>query len=237
VRATIRKHEDERPVTGGKTLLARGFDKKELDFIEQWLGVPYQAKAEARSTESAPSAEPRVWSLKELAATEFPPIEGFLRENVLTRQSLSAIIGRNQSGKTFLALSIAAAVAKGQPLGHLPTSPGKPVFVSCEMSEAQIARRIKRLFSGREIEEFRDTVRVICKPEWNFETRDGVKRAAEFLGQLDPDLIFFDALSDTKGAIDENSNDEMGALGRWIRDDIATALDANACALPPPDRR
>ncbi len=74
---------------------------------------------------------------------EFAPIDELV-QNLLVNGSISVLYGDSNSGKTFLALSLAAAIATGQPFHGKQVDPGLVIYLATE-APANIKSRIQAM--------------------------------------------------------------------------------------------
>jgi hypothetical protein len=175
-----------------------------------------------------PASGPRIYDALELYDATLPVPEGFLAGRALCRQSVSLLAGRRKIGKTFLLLKLAAAIVTGQSFGPYATRTGRVLLLSEEMTESELQQRLRAMFSREGVEQFNGMVKIACRTGVKIDSESQLGRLAETVRQGDPDLVLIDALSDIKGAIHENDNDEMGAGLRGVRDLVAGAL---GCAV------
>ncbi len=185
-----------------------------------------------REAEGSPG--PRFYSLGDVYDADVPPVEGFLGDDLLARETVNMIAGRREAGKTYLVLSLAAAIAFGRDFGPMKTRKGRVLFISQEMSLKGIKRRIRKLLSREEARAFEQRVVTLFKYPVRIDTDEGadalralIEAAAQSGARID--VVIIDALSDIKGSAKEDSNDDMGASLRRVRDRVAEPLDC--CVL------
>lgn len=141
--------------------LARGFGLEDLAPItESELERLCEARAEAPSMpeggdESAAGEqpEPRPNWLTPISWPDFWQTDGvgedWLIEPIVARGRQTAIYSAAKTGKSLLALDIAAAAATGRSvLGHAPGDPLNVVYVDMEMTEADLRERLSDLGYG-----------------------------------------------------------------------------------------
>lgn len=167
----------------------------------------------------------RVYEALELYDANLPEPEGFLAGGVLCRGSLGIIAGRRGVGKTFLLLKLAAAIARGDSFGPYATRSGRVLIVSEEMADLELRQRLRLMYSREDVERFSPNIRIACKTGVKIDSENALRNMAQVVGEAGGcDILLIDALSDIKGKIRENDNDEMGAGARGIRDVVAVPL-------------
>lgn len=154
-----------------------------------------------------------------------------LVEGLLTIGSLAVLYGDSNSGKTFLALSIAACIAMGTDCYGRKTDPGLVIYLACE-APASIRARVQALkrYYQNDLENL-----IIVQVPINFYTGDGdandvielVKIVQEKKGKK-VRLIVGDTLARMSAGANENSGEDMGPV--MARFD-AVAKPTNACQL------
>jgi hypothetical protein len=216
--------------------MREAFDEKED--IEQWLdsGLPIEGlQAEARGLlhleamkgRAETPRDSRVWQFDELFDADIETPAGLLAGRVLCPSSVGILGGVGGVGKTWLALGLGAAIARGVPFGPYETLQADVLLISEEMTAAELRHRLRQLFTEDERDELADRVRIICQPGIIADTAEGLSRLRCFIAASgSPGLVLIDALSDIKGATPENDNDKMGALLRGLR---SVAVDTESC--------
>lgn len=125
------------------------------------------------------------------------------------------------------------------------TRKARVLFLSQEMSLKGIKRRVRKLFNREEANAFAQNVRILFKHSIRIDSDAGADALRQLIESANlemggpVDLVIIDALSDIKGSAKEDSNDDMGAALRRVRDRVAEPL--NCCVLvvhhkgKPPD--
>lgn len=181
------------------------------------LGREFLTMPETRGAAEAPTYTPRLWSLRDLVAADFPPITGFLGESMLAPGTIGLMAGRRGAGKTYLTLKLGDNVSQGVPLGELQIRKGRVLIISQEMGAQSIQKRVIKLF-GREPS---SDMTIICKaPNINLDTDQGAANLRALIEGKGFDFVALDSLRDVKGSFDENSNNEMGELLVRLRDQV-----------------
>lgn len=142
-----------------------------------------------------------------------PPNE--LVEGLLTMTSLTVLYGDSNSGKTFFALSLATAVATGEPCYGRKVDPGLVLYLASE-APGSIRSRMQALKKFHSC----DLRRLAMVPvPLNFYSGDGdvldvlnVVRAIEELRGEPVRLIIGDTLARMSAGANENSGEDMGPV-------------------------
>lgn len=128
-------------------------------------------------------------------------------KGVLPATGLAGIYGAAASGKTFLALSIAAAVADGAEWFDCRVEPAPVVYVALE-GEAGIKMRVAA-WEAHHQRPLPDGMRLVLQPFRLTEGEDIVD-----LANVIPDgsVVFIDTLNRAAPTADENSSRDMGGI-------------------------
>lgn len=156
-----------------------------------------------------------VESLDELAAADIPPAESLLGDGLLNRGGLMWIHANSGTGKTFLALQLAASMALARPWlrWKVDPTPKTILYLQGELSRSWWQRRAKMLRTFYDVEYLRGV--YFCHRIFPLMTHDHWKRtvSCEGLGRLaalveehEPDVVFLDPLS-AFYALKENDTD------------------------------
>ena len=154
---------------------------------------------------------PRRWTALELVTATIPEPECFL-EPICARETITLLAGRRSAGKTYFTLHWAGQIALGGRLGWLSCKRAKVLYLSQEMSESAIRRRLARLYTTAQLKELGDRLIIICREKFTLDTDEGADFLAEIIEQVKPDVVFIDSLRKVKGSYKESDNDEMGEL-------------------------
>ena len=173
------------------------------------------------ATPALPSEKPRRWTALDLVTANIPEPECYWG-GILARQTIALLAGRRSAGKTYFSLSMAGSIALGRMFGYLPTARGKVLFLSQEMAEPGIKKRLSKLFTTHELKALADQLIIVCREDIDLTTDEGAEYLASIILEVGADVVFIDALRDIKGSYKENSNDEMGVLMVRLRDRVAT---------------
>jgi phage/plasmid primase-like uncharacterized protein len=149
----------------------------------------------------------------ELPAEYEPPDE--LVEDMMVRGKSTVIYGDSNSGKTFFALGLAAAIAEGREAYGKRTDPGIVVYLACE-APGSIKARLKAIsqFHGVRLKR----IAVVPVP-LNFYTGDAdaaaviaAIREIEAIKGEAVKLVIGDTLARMSSGANENSGEDMGPV-------------------------
>jgi len=86
----------------------------------------------------------RMLDVAMMAATEPPPVP-WVVQPLLARSCVTMLAGREGTGKSMLALALAAAIGHGASIAGLDCQPGRVLYVDAENGEREAHRRIRGL--------------------------------------------------------------------------------------------
>jgi putative DNA primase/helicase len=138
-----------------------------------------------------------------------PPLAWRIR-GVLPAEGLASIFGPSTSGKSFLALDLAAAIAEGRDWFGYRVKPAPVVYVALE-GEAGFRGRIQawELFQRRTLPE---KLRVVMQP-FKLTTAQDVLDLAEAVHALGTGaVVIIDTLNRAAPEADENKSSDMGQI-------------------------
>ena len=151
-----------------------------------------------------------------------------LIEGLMTIGGLTVIYGDSNSGKTFFALSMAAAIATGTEFYGRKVDPGLAIYLACE-APASIRSRLQALkkFYGCSLENL-----AIVQVPLNFYESDAhvvdviaMVREVEQIKGKKAHCLFGDTLARMSAGANENSGEDMGpVMARF--DNVALATGA-----------
>ena len=149
-----------------------------------------------------------------------------LIEGLMTIGGLTVIYGDSNSGKTFFALSMAAAIATGTDFYGRKVDPGLAIYLACE-APASIRSRLQALkkFHGCALENL-----AIVQVPLNFYESDAhvvdviaMVREVEQIKGKKAHCIFGDTLARMSAGANENSGEDMGpVMARFDKVALAT---------------
>lgn len=185
-----------------------------------------ETAAEKEETENGHddhSLIPFVLSAAELVTLDVPPRE-FIVEPFITTQSLNMLNAARGVGKTWIALTLALAVARGEDfLGYHVAEERNVLYVDGEMPLPDIQERIIALdprppsnlmILPSELL-YRNDLPINLQSD---DDRDRIDQLLEFLSQdkKKPSLVILDNLSSMSGGIDENDNSALDQFLQWL---------------------
>jgi len=150
-----------------------------------------------------------------LRASEFAdrPLPTWWIKGVLPAEGLALVVGQPGSGKSFVVLDIAAAIAQGKPWNGRKSKRGRVVIVAAE-GAAGFSKRLRAYGRGDFMAPeagwddglgILDGSPHLLRPEHV----DAVVAAAEISGGAD--VVVIDTLAAVTPGVDENSSEGMGA--------------------------
>ena len=184
------------------------------------------------ATEPAPPPLPlSVAFADELPDAFTPPDE--LVEGVLTAGDGSVLYGDSNSGKTFLMIDMACAVARGVPWMGKHTEPGMVVYLAAE-SPASVRSRLQayQKHHGVKVPNFA----IVQSPIDLFDGDADTDKVIQVVRQLEQQrgqkarLIIGDTLARLSAGANENAGQDMGLVVRRF-DRIRTECKAHFCLI------
>lgn len=158
-----------------------------------------------------PSGE-EVTRFKVQRAEEFSsgkPMDWIVR-GVLPRAELCVIYGESGSGKSFLALDLAAAITRGLKWRNRRTVAGRVVYV-CAEGAGGFKARLRAYAAGHSCE--LQTLPAVVPDTPNLlDAKDAAALAHGILQWGAPDVVVIDTLSATTPGGNENSGEDMGRV-------------------------
>lgn len=159
------------------------------------------------STQEPPSPEPIEESFAAFAARFHEPPRWVLT-NLIPEGCLINLAGTQKALKTWLALAIATAVARGLPFIGRPTMPGTVLYVLEEGSGAALAARIRKIAGTLGAPE---AAFLILRKGISLDTREGLAALRDVISRRRPVLVILDPLVRFHQA-EENDAREMARV-------------------------
>jgi putative DNA primase/helicase len=179
--------------------------------LEGWHDMILGSKAHQRKTI-------RALTMEEFMDLQFPDPE-FLLEPWLTTTALGMIVAARGTAKTYIALSIAYAVATGKGLFRWKGGePCKVIYFDGELPGARLQKRLKRLGPKT------SNLKVVAREQFvlhrqlmpDLGTELGRKTIDAIIEAEDPDLIIFDSVSVLVRSGTENEAESWAPIQEWL---------------------
>lgn len=144
------------------------------------------------------------------------PAPEWLIKNFLTQKSMVLIYGSPGVGKTFLAIDIAIATAKGLPWFGNETSSGSVVLISTEGDQG-LQLRLRGWECEKKINLENTDNFIVCFQPINFAKESAQQALLKKINELpeQPRLIIIDTFADCFAQCDGNENDS-GSVGKFL---------------------
>lgn len=151
--------------------------------------------------------------IQNLSAIEASASNAWVVDGVLSGMSL--LWGEPGSGKSFVAIGLAAAVASERPWLGRAVHGGRVVYIAGEGGSEAVARRVRAaLYSSWQVDAWDEALPLdIITP--GVDLTKGVIETVELAGDIAPKLIVVDTLARCFSG-DENSQEFMGAFVRSV---------------------
>jgi putative DNA primase/helicase len=201
------------------------------DLMQRDGGDALAALLESGTAPTPPPLPLSVVFADELTDTFVPPDE--LVEGVLTAGDGSVLYGDSNSGKTFLLIDMAAAVARGAPWMGRRTEQGLVVYLAAE-SPASVRSRLQayQKHYGVKVPNFA----IVQSPIDLFNGDADTDKVIQVVRQLEQQrgqkarLIIGDTLARLSAGANENAGQDMGLVVRRF-DRIRTECKAHFCLI------
>jgi len=140
---------------------------------------------------------------------ESPPMEWRVNK-LFPRHGVAFIYGESGSGKSFLAVDLAIAIARGESWQGYRTKPVGVVYVPLE--GAGVPKRLKAIALSRGGERLPDNLIVTKERQFSLNDDDNVKGLGHYAVQAAGvgAVVIIDTLARAAAGIDENSSGQMG---------------------------
>ena len=184
------------------------------------------------ATKPAPPPLPLLVAFADELPDEFTPPDELV-EGVLTAGDGSVLYGDSNSGKTFLMIDVACAVARGVPWMGKRTEPGLVVYLAAE-SPASVRSRLQayQKHHGVRVPNFA----IVQSPIDLFDGDADTDKVIQVVRQLEQQrgqkarLIIGDTLARLSAGANENAGQDMGLVVRRF-DRIRTECTAHFCLI------
>ena len=164
--------------------------------------VDFELLQVARAAESASHLP--IFNAFDLGNTEFPSIR-FIVPGILP-EGATLLAGRPKLGKSWLALDIALAVAKGEDCLGVTCTQGDALYLGLEDNKRRIQSRLQKLSPARALEPW--PARLEFATSWNRHDEGGLEDIRNWAkSKLHPRLVVVDVLAQFRGARSNNDYD------------------------------
>jgi hypothetical protein len=202
------------------------FDANDLALRDEGLGMLSEMLNKVKSPK--PPVLPLCLTFADDLPDSFdPPNE--LVEGILTEGAGSVLYGDSNSGKTFFAIDMAAAIARGKPWMGKKTEQGMVIYLAAESpSSVQCRLRAYQIHHGIKVPNFA----IVQNPIDLFDGQADTEAVIQLVRQLEQQrgqkvrLIIGDTLARLSAGANENSGQDMGLVVRRF-DRIRVECDAH----------
>lgn len=153
------------------------------------------AEAERRQHATAARGLP-IFNAFDLGKTEFPPIK-FIVPDYLP-EGCTILAGRPKLGKSWLALDIALAVARGSDCLGVQCEQGDALYLALEDNQRRLQSRLQKLSPAREVVPWPHALTFAT--EWRRHDAGGIDDVRHWAGSVgNPKLVIVDVLAQFRG--------------------------------------
>lgn len=193
---------------------------------------------------------PETWD--SLAALDIPPRKWLVRDWLLADPGTVLLFtGRGGTGKSLIALKLCYCLATGEPwLGQEVLHRAKTMFVTCEDSRDEVARRVQKIAAASGKKHVDDRlIKVWSRQGKNnllaIQGAGGSVASGTFFGRLkhecekhfanDGGILVLDTVSDFS-SIDENNRTQVSQFVKTILSDLAVSTGTSIILLAHPNK-
>lgn len=135
----------------------------------------------------------------------------YLIKHLIDKGGMSVVYGESNSGKTFLALDIAAHISLGMDWQERNTKHGKVAYVASE-SGIGVAERLEAFRLHNKLDQYGD-MHLVFETISLCGTENDAERLIQKIKEIgDVELVVIDTLARAMGSGNENSPDDMGSF-------------------------
>jgi hypothetical protein len=171
-------------------------------------------KGTRRLAERPPEEPKSRWTAKELYDMKFVP-QVFLIEDLLPQRGLVLLVGREKSGKTWLALQVSQAVCTGGQVFGRETTKGKVVYFSCDDPDEAAFRG--RIFSFQQWDPTDDFVLYTSIIPTSTADPDGLEHLETVIRKEKPTLLVLDTFRACFLHADENDQRDVTRISNGLK--------------------
>lgn len=151
------------------------------------------------------------WKFTPLFEIANRPPATWIIDDVLPREELAMLFGASGAGKSFVALDMALAIARGIPWRDKDTVQGNVCWIAAE-AEGSLRNRFRAYAKKQELELNAVQNFHVVGAGVNLSDRDLVDTLAAAAAPYRPALVVIDTLAAASGGANENSGEDMGRV-------------------------
>jgi hypothetical protein len=187
-------------------------------------GVVERGRTIKRPGEASGTMCKAILSHPELESAELPKIEPILGKGLLARGDYGVLFGPKGTGKTWLALQLAAAASEGEPFFCWPTVKSTVLIWSLELTRDRLRERLRAISPTRTHPDLflfgKDSLRGMpgaegISPIPRLAVQVDQQRVLDVVAKIRPDLMIIDPLGPT---VEADENKELMPISRFIVD-------------------
>jgi hypothetical protein len=191
------RSDHENPITAGTIYaMARSYGWQDPTIIDDFDVIPV----------AAPPSRYRVLSAEEFLAR--PPM-GWIIKGVLPRAEFALLFGASGSGKTFIAIDLAGAIARGTEWRGRRVKRGRVVYIAAE-GEGGFRNRLKAYGIHHRLDMRKLPIGTIPAAPNFLQKTDVIEVSNAILAYGGADVVFVDTLAQVTPGANENSGEDMG---------------------------
>jgi hypothetical protein len=137
------------------------------------------------------------------------PLPTWIIRGVLPQAGLGVVYGAPGAGKSFVALDMAMAIARGRAWNERRTTPGRVLYVAAEGAGGMVAR-VKAYCKTHALDDVADF--RMLRRSVNLTSDEWKPLAEQVAGIGGADVIVFDTLARCMAGADENNSEGMGRV-------------------------
>jgi len=161
--------------------------------------------------EGMEKSDRKFWTTAELTSLDMPN-DSWLLDRLIVNGGLNLLAGETRSGKTYACLDLALCMAGGGGIAWgKKVGSGATVYFGADNSLNDLARRIKTLSAGRQIQEQSGNLLIDIDP-LDLGSMQSFITIENIIKRTSARLIIFDALVRYLGSLDENNARDVAAM-------------------------
>lgn len=147
----------------------------------------------------------RVLDVEHMLSTEPPPVP-WVVEPLLVTGCVTMVAGREGTGKSMLALALAAAIGHGSSIAGMDCEPGRVLYVDAENGEREAHRRVRGLGVKAGT--------LIYVEACGFNLAQHITLLEDLVAKHKPSVLILDSLRSLAPGLDENDSKQAEAAVR-----------------------